>query len=435
MNWYCEKCKCLHSDRDICPHIRKQLKQNPEWLGEAADFTAIVGQYHLITSNMLDTVVQGVNRLVGSNLTYEGTHQIARDIQVFNRLNTEAYCKAGVFSSPETAKMYLKNATQGQVKGLIAKINGSSHEIDWLRDMRGRLTSIIEKSKLLNKNAPGVDGTTINRFTGKTISRTTVKSSQTYTGINTNVKQIVEAIKLDRLDPREIVYGVKGTRVRLDSKLDKEILNALKNDNPALAEKLKQAKERLKVVECHTPEQVAQNNRRLMDKIAAGKAVTHVTAQEVANQSLKDAVVGAAVNLSIASINNFLRFKNGEISLDEAIAETSESTVKGVISGSSLSAVTLFLPAGPLGFIAGVGVGIYVDAFCSNVLDEIYGKGAYGAILNASGYVYGMTVNLQETIEKISANVKKTNFNINEAQQVSELIHRRRAEFEKLKGE
>ena len=52
---------------------------------------------------MLDTVVQGVNRLVGSNLTYEGTHQIARDIQVFNRLNTEAYCKAGVFSSPETA--------------------------------------------------------------------------------------------------------------------------------------------------------------------------------------------------------------------------------------------------------------------------------------------------------------------------------------------
>lgn len=435
MSWYCEKCKCLHSDTDICPNMRMQLKQHPEWLQEAADFTAVVGQYHLITSNTLNTVAREVNSLVGSNLAYEGTRQIARDIQVFNRLNTEAFCRAGVFSSPETARIYLEDATPGQVKGLIAKINGSAQEVDWLRDMQGRLTSIIEKSELLNKNAPGVDGRTINRFTGETISRTTVKASQTHTGINTNVQQVVKAIKLDRLDPKEIVYGVKGTQERLVSKLEKEIQNALKNNDQALAGKLEQAKSGLKVIESNTPEQVAQNNRRLMGKIATGKAVTHVTAQEVVNQSMKGAVIGAAVNFSIASISSFLRLKNGEISLDEAIAETSESTLKGVVVGTSLSAVTLFLPAGPLGFIAGVGVGIYIDAFCSNILDEIYGKGAYGAILNASGYVYGTTVNLREAIEKISMNVKKTESNIKEAQQMSAQIKHLRDEFEKLKEE
>lgn len=435
MAWYCGKCRCLHSDTELCPQMCDQLKQHPEWLSEAADFTSAVGQYHLITSNTLDTVSQEINRLVGTNLAYEGSHQVARDIQVFNRLNTEAFCKAGVFSSSETAKTYLENATHGQFKGLVAKINGSSQEVDWLRDMQGQLSSVFQKSELLNKNAPGVDGVTVSRWTGKTISRTTVKASQSYSGINTNVQQVVKAIKLDRLAPDEIVYGVEGTKARLLSKLDKEIQFALKNNDTVLAEKLAHAKKTIAVVENNNPAQVAKNSERIMDKIAAGKATPHVIAQDVTNQMVKGAVIGAAINLSISSISNFVRLKNGEISLNEAITETSESTIKGVITGASLSAITLFLPAGPLGFIAGVGIGLYVDKACGNLLDEIYGKGAYGAILDASGYVYGMTINLQDAIDKITANVQKTEANIRTAQKLSVDVQRGFDEFEQLKGE
>ena len=277
MSWYCEKCKCLHNDTDLCPNLRKQLGQHPEWLSEAADFTAVVGQYHLITSNALDSVAQGVNHLVKSNLVYEGTHQFTRDIQVFKRLNTERFCKIGAFASPEAAKSYLENATPNQIKNLVGNINGSSQEIDWLRDMQGRISSLLQKSELFNKNAPGVDGVTCNRLTGKTISRTTIKASQSHSGINTNVQQIVEAIKLDRLNPDEVVYGVKGTKSCLSDKLEKEIQYALKNNNDALAERLAQAKKGLKVIEKNTTEQVAQNNKRIMDKIGAGKAATYIT--------------------------------------------------------------------------------------------------------------------------------------------------------------
>ena len=130
-----------------------------------------------------------------------------------------------------------------------------------------------------------------------------------------------------------------------------------------------------------------------------------------------------------------MKFKNGEISLDEAITNTSEDTAKGAIIGASLSAVTLFLPAGPLGFLTGMAVGIYIDAVCSNILDEIYGKGAVGAILNSSGYVYGMAVSFQEKLKTINKNIQATDVNTAKAQEMVGNINRGFDEFERLKGE
>jgi hypothetical protein len=66
-----------------------------------------------------------------------------------------------------------------------------------------------------------------------------------------------------------------------------------------------------------------------------------------------------------------------------------------------LGAITLFLPGGVLGFAAGMAIGIYINTVCSNMLDEIFGKGACEAILDASGFVYGMSVNLEDCIKII----------------------------------
>ena len=108
MKRYCEKCRKMHDDNELCPNIAVQIKEHPELLGEAAKFATIAGEYELVTSNALDSVAQKINAIAGTQLQFEGTHQISRDIQVFRRLNEEAFVKAGHFSSPEAAKAYLQ---------------------------------------------------------------------------------------------------------------------------------------------------------------------------------------------------------------------------------------------------------------------------------------------------------------------------------------
>ena len=177
----------------------------------------------LVSTQALDAVAQKVNNIAGTNLSYEGTQMLARDIQVFKRLDTEAFVKNGAFRSPEIAKEYVEKATKGQMKALRAKLSGSSQEVDWLRMKQGQLSRFYEKSVLLNKNAVGVDGEIANRFTGKTIDRVTVKAAQAKTGIHTNTQQVVEAIKRGHLEPNESVFAVKGTKDELYRTLDRNI--------------------------------------------------------------------------------------------------------------------------------------------------------------------------------------------------------------------
>ena len=152
MKWYCEKCRKLHSDDEMCPHIRQQLQKNSDLLVQAANFTTVAGEYELITTNALDAVVSQINKVLGTNLSYEGTTQAARDIRVFKRLNEEAFVKSGVFSSPERARSYLNNATPKQISSMVGKINGSGQEVDWLWYEKSKLSALINRSELLTQN-------------------------------------------------------------------------------------------------------------------------------------------------------------------------------------------------------------------------------------------------------------------------------------------
>ena len=44
MKRYCEKCRKMHEETELCPNISIQLKEHPEWLGEAASFATIAGE-------------------------------------------------------------------------------------------------------------------------------------------------------------------------------------------------------------------------------------------------------------------------------------------------------------------------------------------------------------------------------------------------------
>lgn len=422
MKWYCDKCKRIHSDEELCPRIKMQLKTDPKLLADVSNFTIVAGEYALISNQVLDEVAQDINKIANTNLGYEGTRQFARDIQVFRRLNEEAFSRSGVFASPENAKSYLQNVTKiaektpKTMQAFDSKLTGSAQEVDWLRWKQGELSNLWEKSSLLNGNAPGVDGETVNRFTGKTISRTTIKASacgeNTQKNIVQNVHKVEKAINKEYATDKDIVFGTTGT---------KDAVNKVGLSNP--------------VIEKNTPKQVSNSNDRLKQKIMEGQATTHVTVQQLGKKMAQGAVVGAAVGVTISGITNYIRYRNGEITSSEAFKEVSEDTLKGAITGGGMAAVSIFLPGGAIGYIAGMAIGIYFSKTCTNLLDEIYGKGAYGAILDASGYVYGMTCNLAECMKKIEKNNKMTNNYIAATEQIKKDIDENFDIFEKMKGE
>lgn len=419
MKWYCEKCKKIHLENEVCPRIQIQLKEHPEWLLEATDFITVAGTEVLVTSQALDKVAQGVNKLIGTNLSYEGTSQFARDIQVFKRLNEEAFSRSGVFSSPENAKVYLGNVVklaENKPKAMTSfenKLIGYSQEVDWLRMKKGEITSLFEKNSLLNNNAPGVDGVTINRFTGKEISRTTIKASgKTMTKSSTGVRGVKDAIQKGTATEQDIIFAPKGTEV---ATRDAGLAN--------------------RVVEKNTPDQIRQSKERLKQKIFDGQATTTPSIQQIGSKMAQGAIVGAAVAVTVSGLTTYIRYKNGELTPEEALSNVSEDTLKGTLVGAAMGAVTIFLPGGVIGFASGMAIGVYFNQVCTNLLDEVFGKGAYGAILNASGYIYGMTFNLAEYYKKIEMNEKKTHNNFAIAVANQKEIEKNFDVFEAMKGD
>ncbi|WP_404405126.1 hypothetical protein [Jeotgalibacillus malaysiensis] len=410
---YCSMCKAIHKNDELCPCYKVQLEKNPHLLGEAANFTSIAAQHHLISSQALDGVARSVNKIIGSNLAYEGTHQYVRDVQVFKQLNVDAFNKSGVFSSAEQAKQYINQATKGQLDNLTRKLNGTGQEIDWLRMKQEQVSSLFQKSNLLGEgmtNAPGVDGVTINRFTGEQISRTTIKAAQGTDGLGRNVNDVLKALKKGTLNPGDLVTGVNGTEKALDKALTQNIEKAINMGDIDYAEKLRQAKNQLKVSEINTHEGVKSSTGRLKDKMLSGDAHSTLTSQEIANKAFQGAVIGAAVGFTVSGIKNYLKFKNGEISREEAFKEVGVDSLKGAMVGSAVSTASLFIPGGAIGLVAGMAIGIYLNKTVSNLLDEIFGKGAALSILHSAGYIYGMSVNLHSYISRIQKDhIKITN--------------------------
>lgn len=435
MAQYCSRCKEVHSDEELCPHYAAQLKENPKLLGEAAKFTSIAAQYHLVSSQQLDTVAQGVNKLIGTNISYEGSHQYIRDLNIFKQLNLDSFNKSGVFSNAQNAQNYFTNASDGQLALINRKLSGTGQEIDWLRLKQGSLKSLFEKSSLLGEettNAAGVDGETINRFTGKLIERTTIKAAQAKGSIYTNTKDILVALEKGTLNPTDTVVGIDGTKESLLKALEKGIDKARDSGDLDYANKLRQALNEMKVKEINNLDSVKESTKRLTDKISKGQAHSSLTMQEVSKKACQGAVIGAAVNLTISSISNYLKYKNGEITQKEALDQVGQDSLKGALVGAAMSTITLFIPGGALGFLGGMAIGIYLNAACTNVLDEIYGKGAYAAILDSSGFVYGMTINLGDYIKKIEKDEMKIDADISITRRKSNEIDKNFNEFEQI---
>ncbi|RIO71592.1 hypothetical protein BUZ85_12820 [Mammaliicoccus sciuri] len=406
---YCERCNELHKKTELCSFFKMQLKSDPNLISEAMNFSNLAAQHQLINTQALDNVAQSINKIANTNLAFEGSKQCARDIQVFQQLNVDAFKNTGVFNDPKMAQKYVQEGGISIENNLKRKLTGTAQEIDWLRDRKGSMTRIYEKAKLVGEetaNAPGIDGVLENRFTGlkKGVS---VKNAISKKGLGTNVRDVLKAIDKGTINPDDIIVGTDGTKTSVMKMLEKNIEKATREGNTELLEKLIKAKDKLKIKELGNFEKTKESTERLLNKTKNGEAYNSINRKVVAKQMRNGAVIGAAVSFSVASISNYLKYKNGEITREKAFLEIGQETCSGAVIGSAMAGLSLFFPPGLVGFTVGMGVGMYVSKTTQNVMNEIFGKGAFEQILHSSGYIYGTTMNLKNILTEIEKNEKK----------------------------
>lgn len=424
---YCERCKNVHEKEGLCADMKNQLQNNPNLISEAMNFTNLATQHQLISTQALDGVAMSINKLADTNLTFEGSKQCARDIQVFQQLNVDAFKNSGVFNDHGLAQKYLQEGGISIENNLKRKLTGTAQEIDWLRDRKGSLTRIFEKAKLVGEetaNAPGIDGVVENRFTGlkKGVS---VKNSISNKGLGTNVRDVLKAIDKGTINPDDIIVGTDGTKNSVTKMLEKNIEKATREGNSELLGKLKDARGKLKVKEIGNFEKSKNSTERLFNKAKNGKAYNSINRKVITKQMRNGGVIGAAVSFSTASISNYLKYKNGEITREKAFSEIGQETCSGAIIGSAMGGLSLFFPPGAIGFVAGIAVGMYVSKTTQNVMNEVFGKGAFEQILHTSGYIYGTTMNLKTLLSEIEMNENKINENHTNMRYLEKNINRK----------
>ncbi|HDE8875189.1 TPA: hypothetical protein PD474_002201 [Staphylococcus aureus] len=410
---YCERCKEVHETTELCNDLKKQLQNDSSLINEAMNFTNLAAQHQLISTQVLDEVAMSINKIANTGLTFEGSKQCARDIQVFQQLNVDAFKNSGVFNEPKLAQRYVQSGGTSIENNLKRKLTGTAQEVDWLRNRKGSLTRIFEKAKLVGEetaNAPGIDGMVKNRITGKE-SGVSVKNAISNKGLGTNVRDVLKAIDKGTINPDDIIVGTDGTKNSVEKMLNKNIDKAVKEGNQELLEKLKIAKDKMKVQEIGNFEEAKNSTERLTNKVKSGEAYSRINSKMVAKQMKKSGIIGAAVSFSTSSLFNYLKYKNGEITREKAFAEIGQETCSGAIIGSAMGGLSLFFPPGAVGFAAGIAVGMYVSKTTQNVMNEVFGKGAFEQILHSSGYIYGTTMNLKTLLNEIEINEIKISEN------------------------
>lgn len=153
--------------------------------------------------------------------------------------------------------------------------------------------------------------------------------------------------------------------------------------------------------------------------------------RELSNTAFPASSVGLAYGISKSALTNFIKYKNGELTKEEATKTFSKDAVKGSLITCSLAMV--IFPATAVGTAASVGVAIYLDAVCTNILDEVFGEGLYEQILHASGHITAVAQNAVEQIKEFSSNVQMTEQHIKSSDRTLEEIKNKRTAIESKK--
>lgn len=134
----------------------------------------------------------------------------------------------------------------------------------------------------------------------------------------------------------------------------------------------------------------------------------------------------ACISFAFGVVELTAAYCGGELTKTEYLAGCQTVCINSVVCAVGSVIGGRLIPVGGLGYIIGA-------IIASNMLDEICGKGAYGAILNTSEYVYGMTNGLKEKLKKVESNMIHTRTHLAHASSMQKKIEAGFDLFENMK--
>ncbi len=153
--------------------------------------------------------------------------------------------------------------------------------------------------------------------------------------------------------------------------------------------------------------------------------------RELSKTQFPSASVGLVYGITKSALTNFIKYKNGELSKKEMAKAFTKDAVKGSMVTCSMAMISF--PPGAVGIAASVGVAMYLDAVCTNVLGEVFGEGLYEQILHASGHITATAQNAVELLEEFRRNARATEQHLCEAGTVLADIRAKRDSLERKK--
>ncbi|MFW6017104.1 MAG: hypothetical protein ACOCRK_11750 [bacterium] len=339
-------------------NINNLKKLSKDDLKNFFNIVGIASTYQIITNG-----ISGV---------YEGTHQFIRDIQVAQLLQ-EKFPNMP-YGSSDGFKTWLEQRMAGSNQSYANALNrlqgDGAGEVDFIRNMQGRLLNLFKKADYAREqgniasNIPGIDAQEFIRITGEKANEFQIKTLRSPDTIKQTIKSFVENEQynpdITLVGPKELIEEAKAQGLRNPTKV------------------------------MGTIQENADSADRLSDKILSNKMETQLTIKSSAKKIAGGAVVGAAVCVGISSITNYIDYKNGKITKEEMFSNIGKDGAKGGITGGALSGLSLFIPGGILGF----GVGLVVGTTLRRMLDDAFGDGMFGEILD-------LTYSVQANIKKL----------------------------------
>lgn len=360
-SYYCKKCQMDHDITSTIGvrHLHHNLSEK-----EIANFINIattIPTYEVVRNGIPDV--------------FEGTDAFVREVKIIQTLQ-EKFPNVDAFKTTDGLKEWLEEQLQGSnnaAANALSRIQGdAAGEVDFVREMQGSIRNIFTKIDFprnadgrIVSNNPGIDAIEYNRLTGEIINEYQVKTLRSADSINETLRDFLNN---DHYKPTTVLVGPQEL---IDRAHELGIPNPTKVMG-TLQDNLDSANE--------------LSNKILNEQLAIG-----MTPGSVAGEMISGAAIGAVISVTVSGLVTYLQYKSGKITFDEMKIKIAKDGLKGAITGGALAGLSLFIPGG----IIGAGVGFVVGVTLRRLLDEAYGDGMFGGVL--------------ETTRAVHANVKLLN--------------------------
>lgn len=493
MKQYCEECRDLHEEHEICPKFFEQFKQHPEWFSEIVQTIA--------NASVANPIVQKYGNAVKEHLVaYCGvdnqtSQHFTRSLKSISQQKTNPNYEYQNLKQRAGFTAEVQESARVNAERAIQEQSGRVVRYDEIGTVNHPLYDLID----LDSSGNVIHGTGVQmKFLGGTPSecwrKVTSATCQKYIDSNTPIQVpsdyydrmlVIADEEYSRLTNQYRIFLAKNEHTKADF-IKQRILHCNKTKGLLRKSKVSSTEAMYAVVYpehytaaeiIHTAHQagfqasqsgaligggisILRNVVRLKNgDIEASDAIKNVALDTgkgaiggyvvgtggailkgVMQNSSSDAIrilsetqfpsgaIGLAYGITKSALTKFIQYKNGYLSRNEMMKAFSRDAVQSSMVTCSLAMISF--PTGLVGTAAVMGVAIYFDAVCANILDEVFGDGLYAQILHSSGYIMATAQNSVELLKQIKENAKSTEQSLYESDKSIREIRNKRIDTE-----